>query len=385
MKAAVFSMPKRVKCEDVPDAKIEHPRDALVRVTSTAICGSDLHIYNGLMPQIGKQTLGHEFMGIIEDVGTEVTNLKKGDRVVVPFPIACGECFNCRHQVPVGCENSNPEKYGVRGDIMKNKGGGLFGYTDLYGGYAGGQAEAVRVPYADYGCRVVPEALSDDQALFLTDILPTGWAGAEWAHVSPGETVAVFGCGPVGLMAMKSARYRGAERVIGIDVVPYRLRMAEQACGAETVVANDGDIVETLIEMTGGHGPDVCIDAVGMEPDRGVGAMAKAALHMERGSMKVLDQAIHSVRRGGRVSILGVYGTSYDNFPLGQWMDKGIQITAGQAPVHNYIDALMPLVADGMIVTDDIITHHLTLDEVDKGYDMFNKKKDDCVKVVMRP
>ncbi len=385
MKAAVFSMPKRVTCENVPDPAIRDPRDAIVRVASTAICGSDLHIYNGLMPQLGKQTLGHEFMGVIEDVGSGVTNLKKGDRVVVPFPIACGECFNCRHGVPVGCENSNPEKYGVRGGVLKNKGGGLFGYTDLYGGYDGGQAEGVRVPYADYGCRVVPEALSDDQALFLTDILPTGWAGNDWANVGEGDTVAVFGCGPVGLMAQKCAWHRGAERVIGIDVVPYRLAMARDACGSETIDANERDAVDAVLEMTGGHGADVCIDAVGMEPDRGVGAKLKAAAHLERGSIDVLDQALEAVRRGGRVSVLGVYGTSYDNFPLGQWMDKGLQIKAGQAPVHNYIDELMALVADGKIVTDDIITHHLPLDEVDKGYEMFNNKKDDCVKVVLRP
>lgn len=385
MKAAVFSIPKRVKYEDVPDATIEDSRDALVRVTSTAICGSDLHIYNGLLPQLRKQTLGHEFMGIVEDVGSDVHKLKKGDRVVVPFPIACGECFNCLHQVPVGCENSNPEKYGVRGDILKNKGGGLFGYTDLYGGYAGGQAEAVRVPYADYGCRVVPEELTDDQALFLTDILPTGWAGNDWSHVGKDDTVVVFGCGPVGLMAQKCARYRGAKRVIGIDVVPYRLEAAERTCGSETVDVNGRDAVDAVLELTQGHGADVCIDAVGMEPDRGVGAKLKAAAHMERGSMKVLDNAIHSVRRGGRVSVLGVYGTSYDNFPLGQWMDKGIQITAGQAPVHNYIDKLMDLVANGDIVTNDIITHHMSLKEVDKAYDVFNSKKDNCVKVVLRP
>ncbi|HEX6930019.1 MAG TPA: zinc-dependent alcohol dehydrogenase [Gammaproteobacteria bacterium] len=385
MKAAVFSLPKRIKCEDVPDPAIKEPRDAIVRVTSTAICGSDLHIYNGLMPQLGKMVLGHEFMGVIEDVGADVTNLKKGDRVVVPFPIACGKCFNCTHKVPVGCENSNPEKYGVRGGILKDKGGGLFGYTDLYGGYDGGQAEAVRVPYADYGCRVVPESLSDDQALFLTDILPTGWAGNDWANAGEGDTVAVFGCGPVGLMAQKCAWHRGAECVIGIDVVPYRLAMAREACGSETIDANDRDAIDGVLEATGGHGADVCIDAVGMEPDRGLGAMAKAAAHLERGSIKVLNQALASVRRGGRVSVLGVYGTAYDNFPLGQWMDKGIQVTAGQAPVHNYIDELMTLVADGKIVTDDIITHHLPLEDVDKGYDIFNSKKDDCVKVVLRP
>ncbi|HEX7048111.1 MAG TPA: zinc-dependent alcohol dehydrogenase [Gammaproteobacteria bacterium] len=385
MKAAVFSMPKHVKCKDVPDPGIKDSRDAIVRVTSTAICGSDLHIYNGLMPQLHKQTLGHEFMGIIEDVGSGVNNLKKGDRVVVPFPIACGDCFNCRHDVPVGCENSNPEKYGVRGGVLKNKGGGLFGYTDLYGGYDGGQAEAVRVPYADYGCRIVPEEISDDQALFLTDILPTGWAGNDWAHVGEGDTVAVFGCGPVGLMAQKCAWHRGAAQVIGIDVVPYRLAMARDACGSETIDANERDAVDAVLEATGGHGADVCIDAVGMEPDRGIGAKVKAAAHLERGSIKVLDQAIAAVRRGGRVSVLGVYGTAYDNFPLGQWMDKGIQITAGQAPVHNYIDELMPLVAERKIVTDDIITHHLPLDEVDKGYEIFNNKKDNCVKVVLRP
>lgn len=385
MKAAVFSMPKRIKCEEVPDPRIEHPRDALLRVTATAICGSDLHLYNGLMPQLGKIVMGHEFMGVVEDVGKDVTNLKKGDRVVVPFPVACGECFNCQHQVPVGCENSNPDKYGPRGGVLTEKGGGLFGYSDLYGGYDGGQAEAVRVPYADYGCRKVPDDLSDEQVLFLTDIIPTGWAGNDWAHVGEGDTVAVYGCGPVGLMAQKIAWLRGAERVIGIDPVPYRLEMAQKANKVEGINASQVDAVDAVLEMTGGHGADVVIDAVGMEPDRGIAERLKAAIHLERGSIYVLDQAIASVRRGGRLSILGVYATAYDNFPLGQWMDKGIQITAGQAPVHNYIDRLMQLIVDGRLVTDDIITHRMPLDRVDEAYDMFNRKHDDCVKVVLHP
>ncbi|HLU61525.1 MAG TPA: zinc-dependent alcohol dehydrogenase [Gammaproteobacteria bacterium] len=385
MKAAVFSGPRNIRCEQVPDPGIVDSRDIILRVTSTAICGSDLHLYNGMFPQARKMVMGHEFMGIVEDVGKDVGNLKKGDRVVVPFPIACGRCFNCEHQVPVGCENSNPKHYGVKGGVMDSKGGGLFGYSDLYGGYDGGQAEAVRVPYADYGCRKVPDGLTDEQVLFLTDILPTGWAGNDWAHVGKGDTVAVFGCGPVGLMAQKVAWHRGAKRVIGVDVVPSRLEMAQKAANAETVNAGEVDAVDAIIGLTGGHGADVCIDAVGMEPDRGITERVIAAAHMERGSIKVLNDAVAAVRRGGRVAILGVYATSYDNFPLGQWMDKGIQITAGQAPVHNFIDKLIPLVAEGKLVLDDIITHRVALDDVDKAYDMFNRKQDNCVKVVMHP
>lgn len=385
MKAAVFHLPKSVRYEDVPDPKIEHARDAIVRVTATAICGSDLHIYNGMFPQVRNMVLGHEFMGIVEELGSDVTNLKRGDRVVVPFPIACGHCFFCEHDLPTGCEHSNEKNYGPRGGLMKEKGGGLFGYTDLYGGYDGGQAEAVRVPFADYGPRKVPDSLTDEQALFLTDILPTGWSGVDWAGVKGGETVVVFGCGPVGLMAMKAAWVRGAARVIGVDILKYRLDKARTAARAEVIDNSDGEAAEKILAMTGGRGADVAIDAVGMEADRNVLEKVKAAANLERGTIKVLEQAFTAVRRGGYVSVLGVYGTSYDNFPLAQWMDKGLTVKAAQAPVHAYIDELIGLVASGRIRTDDIITHPIPLADVAKGYSLFNKKEDECVKVVMRP
>lgn len=386
MKAAVFHKIHDIRCENVPDPTIEQETDAIIRVTATAICGSDLHVYNGYIPQIRSMVLGHEFMGIVEEVGSGVTKLKKGDRVVVPFPISCGNCFFCNHDVPNGCENSNPKKFGPKGNIFSEKGGGMFGYTDLYGGYNGGQAEAVRVPYADVGPRKIPDSLTDEQALFLTDILPTGWAGVDKAQVKPGETVVVFGCGPVGLMAQKAAWIKGAGRVIGVDVLPDRIRMAREVCNSEVVDASKVNAVEQILSMTEGHGADVGIEAVGLEAKTNVlEKIANIAVHLQSGSSKVVDQVIHSVRRGGRVSILGVYATSYDNFPLGQWMDKGLQIWTGQAPVHNYIDELIQMVEGGKIKTDDIITHRLSLEQVSEGYDKFNKKKDNCVKVVMKP
>lgn len=384
MKALVFHKPKDVRVETVDDPKILHVRDAIVRVTSTAICGSDLHIYNGLFPQPRPMTLGHEFMGVVEEVGPRVTNLKKGDRVVVPFPVACGQCWFCQRELPVACENSNPRYYGPEGN-PKQKGGGMFGYTDLYGGYAGGQAQFVRVPFADHGPRKVPGDLTDEQVLFLSDILPTGWFAVEWAGVKGGETVAVFGCGPVGLMAQKVARYKGALRVIGVDIEPYRLEKARLACGSETIDASRVDPVAALRELTGGRGPDVCIDAVGMEAERTLREKASAVLHLQRGTMKVLTQCLSAVRRGGAVSVVGVYGADYDNFPVGQLMDKGIELKAGQAPVHARIDKLLELVAERKIVAEDIISHRLPLSEAPRAYHIFNEKLEGCVKVVLKP
>lgn len=385
MKAAVFHKPKDIRCENVPDPRIEHPRDAIVRVTATAICGSDLHIYNGYFPQPRPMILGHEFMGVVEDVGPEVGNLKPGDRVVVPFPIACGICYFCEHKVPTGCMSSNPKHYGPHGGVTSHKGGGLFGYTDLYGGYNGGQAEAVRVPFADYGPRKVPSSLSDEQVLFLTDILPTGWAGVDRAGVQRGDTVAVFGCGPVGLMAQKCAWHRGAKRVIGIDVLPYRLEMARLSCGSDIINAKETNAVEAVLAMTDGHGADVTVEAVGMEADSTFLEKVSSKIHLQAGSIKVINDVMSVTRRGGKVSILGVYGTNYDNFPLGQWMDKGLQIWTGQAPVHNYIDELTKLIESGQLKTDDIITHKIPLAAVARGYSIFNNKEDGCVKVVLQP
>lgn len=385
MKALVFHKPKDVRVDTVDDPIIEESRDVILKVTSTAICGSDLHIYNGLFPQPKELVLGHEFMGIVEEVGSGVRNLKKGDRVVVPFPISCGSCHFCNISLPTHCENSNPEHYGPEGGLLDGKGGALFGYTDLYGGYSGGQAEYVRVPYADYGPRAVPDNLTDEESLFLTDIFPTGWAAIDWAELKGGETVVVFGCGPVGIMAMKSAWIRGAGRVIGVDIQDYRLEMARKSANAETINAKDNDAVELIRDMTGGYGADVCVDAVGMEADHGFWTKAKNVVQGEVGTMKVLERCFDAVRRGGTVSVVGVYGSPYDNCPLHQWFDKGLKIRGGQAPVHNYIDHLIDLVSTGKVKLDDIITHNVPLSEASKMYNIFNKKEDNCVKVVLKP
>lgn len=386
MKAVVFHKPKDIRVECVEDPKIEDSRDAVVSVTSTAICGSDLHFYNGTVIQARPMVLGHEFMGRVEEVGSDVKNLKKGDRVVVPFPIACGVCWFCKHDLPTQCENSNPQFYGPEGGLLKDKGGGIFGYGDIYGGYPGGQAELVRVPYADYGPRKVPDDLTDEQVLFLTDIFPTGYAGVDWAGIHGGETVAVFGCGPVGLMAQKSAWLRGAKRVIGLDVEQYRLDMAEKAGKAETILITDErSHIEKLREETDGRGPDVCIDAIGMEAHIPAFRKVEAAIHLEAGSIAALKQMTSAVRRGGTISVMGVYVTSYDNFPLGQIFDKGIQLRTGQSPVHNYIDELTGYVHDKRVRLDDIITHKGTLDDAPEMYEIFNTKKDGCIKVVLKP
>lgn len=388
MKAAVFHAPKTITCDTVDDPRLQAPRDAIIKVTSTAICGSDLHIYNGGIPQPRPMVMGHEFMGIVEEVGPEVKNLRRGDRVVVPFPIACGQCFFCNHDSPVNCENSNPEHYGPEGSLLDSKGGALFGYTDLYGGYDGGQAEYVRVPYADYGPRKVPDSLTDDQALFLTDIFPTGYTGVDWGEVKGGETVAIFGAGPVGLMAAKAAWLRGAKRVINVDVEAYRLEKARATAKSETILwegDNDKDVVAQIRDMTEGRGADVCIEAVGFEPLRSFMDRVKAVVNFEKGSPKVIEACCSAVRRNGIVSVLGVYVTHYDNFPLGQIFDKGLILKTGQAPAHKHIDKLMKFAEEGKVRLDDIITHHLPLSEVAKGYDIFRDHEDGCVKVVLKP
>ena len=387
MKAAVFHKMKDIQVETIDDPRIEDARDCILRVTSTAICGSDLHIYNGMVPQARDMVMGHEFMGIVEEVGTGVKNLKKGDRVVVPFPISCGTCHFCNMQLPTHCENSNPENYGPEGEVpmMKGVGAALFGYTDIYGGYNGGQAEYVRVPYADYGPRKVQDNLTDEQVLFLTDIFPTGWAAIDWAQLKGGETVAVWGCGPVGIMAMKSAWLQGAKRVIGIDIQPYRLEMARKSANAEVINYAEVDAVQVIRDMTGGYGADVCVDAVGMEADRNVLEKAMNVVQMEKGTMKVLEKCMDSVRRAGTVSVVGVYGSPYNNFPLYKWFDKGLTLRGGQAWVHRYIDHLISLVQEGKVKLDDIITHTVPLAEASRMYDIFNKKEDNCLKVVLKP
>jgi threonine dehydrogenase-like Zn-dependent dehydrogenase len=304
---------------------------------------------------------------------------------VVPFPVACGGCFFCSHGLPIHCEESNHNTYGPEGGLLSQKGGALFGYTDLYGGYSGGQAEFVRVPYADFGPRKVSDRFSDDQVLFLTDIFPTGFSGVEWAGVQGGETVAVFGCGPVGLMAQKCAYVRGARQVIAIDIQPYRLEAARRTTGATVVNSKEVDPVDAIRSLTEGRGADVCIDAVGMEADRTLWDKVKNIAHLEAGSTSALRQCFSAVRRGGSVSILGVYGMAYDNFPLGQIFDKGITVHSGQAPVHRYIDELIQWLDEDRIRLDDIISHRLPLDEAPRAYEIFNEKKDDCVKVVLQP
>ena len=387
MKAAVIHGAHKVTCDTVDDPSIQTDRDIILKVTATAICGSDLHIYSGALPQKRPMVLGHEFMGIVEETGKGVTNLQRGDRVVVPFPIACGQCFFCNHELPGHCEHSNPEKYGPEGGLMDQKGGALFGYTDLYGGYDGGQAQYVRVPYADYGPRKVPDSLTDEQVLFLTDIFPTGYTGIDWGEVKGGEVVAIFGAGPVGVMAAKSAWLRGASRVFVIDPLPYRLEKAQRSANVETILWDDGpqEAIALIREATNNRGADVCVDAVGFEPKRNVAEKAKAVINMEKGSIKVLEACMSAVRRGGTVSVLGVYATTYDNFPLGQFFDKGIILKGGQAPAHKHIDKLLGYVNDGKVRLDDIITHRLPLTEISHAYDIFSNREDNCVKVVLDP
>ncbi|WP_312303548.1 zinc-dependent alcohol dehydrogenase [Chryseobacterium sp.] len=386
MKAAVFHSPGKITCDTVEDPKILDDHDIILKVTSTSICGSDLHMYSGGIPQTRPMVMGHEFMGIVEETGKNITGLKPGDRVVVPFPIACGNCFFCQHDLPTACEHSNPDHYGPEGGIFTEKGGALFGYTDLYGGYNGGQAQYVRVPYAHFGPRKVPENLTDEQVLFLTDIFPTGYTGVMWAGLKGGETVAVFGAGPVGTMAVKSAVLHNAKKVIVIDTLQYRLDRIKKLTGCETILWEDAEsTVAQIRDLTDGRGTDVCIEAVGFEPERNFIDRAKAVLNFEKGSIKVLEACMSAVRRGGTVSVLGVYPVNYDNFRLGQIFDKGITIKAGQCNVHPVIDRLMGYVESGQVTLDDVITHRLSLDAVDKGYEIFDKKEDGCVKVVLDP
>jgi len=387
MKAAVIHAPGKVSYDTVDDPGIQDSSDVILKVTATAICGSDLHIYSGGIPQPRPMVLGHEFMGIVEETGSNVKKLKRGDRVVVPFPIACGACFFCTHDLPIHCEHSNPKHYGAEGGILTEKGGALFGYTDLYGGYDGGQAEYVRVPYADVGPRVVPDSMTDEQVLFLTDIFPTGYTGVDWGQLKGGESVAIFGSGPVGIMAAKSAWLRHAGRVIIVDTLQYRLDKAKETAQCETILWEDGakDVVEQIRAMTEGRGADLCIDAVGFEPERTIIDRAKAVINFEKGSVKVLEACMSAVRRGGIVSVLGVYPVNYDNFPIGQFFDKGIILRGGQAPAHKYIDRLLAYVMEGKVKLNDIITHRLPLSEVAHAYSIFKKREDGCVKVVLDP
>ncbi|MBV9081356.1 MAG: glutathione-dependent formaldehyde dehydrogenase [Acidobacteriaceae bacterium] len=389
MRANCWIGKRDVRVESVPDPKILNQRDAIVKITSTAICGSDLHLYNGFVPTMESgDILGHEFMGEVVEVGPAVKNLRKGDRVVVPFPIACGSCFMCRRTLFACCENSNPNAW-MAEKMWGHPLAGIFGYSHLTGGFAGGQAEYARVPYADVGPIKVPEGLTDDQVLFLSDIFPTGYMGAEMCDIQPGDTIAVWGCGPVGQFAIKSAFLLGAERVIAIDRFPPRLRMAREKAGAETLNYEEVDVRDALKEMTGGRGPDACIDAVGMEAHApgvfGAYDRAKQAIMQETDRPIALRQAIMSCRNGGTVSVIGVYGGFIDKFPMGSVMNRAITIRTGQCHAQRYLQPLLERIQKGEIDPGFVITHRMKLEDAPEGYAMFVNKQDDCIKVVLKP
>jgi threonine dehydrogenase-like Zn-dependent dehydrogenase len=389
MRALTFHGSHDVRVDTVPDPEIVNPRDAIIEVTSTAICGSDLHLYDGVIPAVQKgDILGHEFMGRVVDVGSGST-LKKGQRVVVPFTISCGQCFHCKIQQFSACDNSNPaEKQELTEPLFGHPVSGLFGYSHLTGGYPGGQAEYVRVPFSDVGPIVVPEGMEDDEVLFLSDILPTGWMAAENAEITAGDTVAVWGCGPVGLFAVQSARIMGAHQVIAIDHHPRRLELARQM-GAKVIDYSQTHVLEALMEMTGGIGPDAVIDAVGMEshgfaPDNILDSV-KQKVGMGADAPHALRMAIMACRKGGRISMPGVYGGFADKFPLGALMEKGLQLRTGQTHVQRYTHDLMRRIQEGEIDTTFMISHRLPLEEAPRGYRNFKDNQNDWTKVVLKP
>ncbi|MCA1615712.1 MAG: glutathione-dependent formaldehyde dehydrogenase [Acidobacteria bacterium] len=390
MKALCWFGKNDVRVEEVPEPKIINPRDAILKITRTAICGSDLHLLDGYVPAMSKgDIMGHEFMGEVVETGSEVKILRPGDRVVVPFTISCGSCFFCIRGQYSLCDNTNPNA-GMAETVYGYSGAGLFGFSHLYGGYAGGQAEYVRVPFADVGPVKIPDGLDDEQVLFLSDIFPTGYMAAENCDIQPGDTVAVWGCGPVGQFAIKSAYLLGAGRVIGIDWVPERLAMAAAEGKAETLNFLDVDVFDKLKEMTGGIGPDSCIDAVGMEAHGhgSVGAWidrAKAALMLATDRPTALRQAINACRKGGTVSVPGVYGGFLDKIPFGAAFAKGLTFKMGQTHVQKYLRPLLELIERGDIDPSFVITHRLRLADAPQGYDIFKNKEDECIKIVMQP
>jgi threonine dehydrogenase-like Zn-dependent dehydrogenase len=379
-----------VRVLDVPDPEILNPHDAIVRVTLTAICGSDLHLYDGVVPTMMRgDILGHEFMGEIVEVGSEVKNLKPGDRVIVPFPIACGRCWFCQNRLWSLCDNTNPNAWMVEA-ITGYAGAGIYGYSHMYGGYAGGQAEYARVVFADTNAMKIPEGIPDEKVLFLTDILPTGYMAAENCDIKPGDVVAVWGAGPVGLFAIASARLLGAERIIAIDRIPERLALAQEQWGAEPLNYEDvDDPFDEIKQRTGGRGPDRCIDAVGME---GHGHTVDAIYDRVKQAMRVqfdrahsLRQALHACRKGGTVSIPGVYAGLIDKVPFGTAFAKGLTLKMGQTHVHNYAAPLLDRIQRGEIDPSVIISHRVSLEDAPEMYEIFRDKEQDCVKVVMTP
>jgi threonine dehydrogenase-like Zn-dependent dehydrogenase len=390
MKALCWYGVNDVRVDDVPDPQILDRRDAIIKITSTAICGSDLHLLDGYMPTMEKgDIIGHEPMGEVVEVGPAVKNLKVGDRVVVPFTISCGECFFCKKGLNSACDNSNPNAELAK-ELMGHAPSGLLGYSHLTGGFAGGQAEYLRVPYADVGPLKVPGDLTDEQVLFLSDAFPTGYMAAENAEIEEGDTIAVWGCGPVGQFAMKSALMMGVGRIFAIDNVPERLQMAERESGAETINFDEVNVYETLQEKTGGRGPDRCIDAVGCEalaggmPD-GLLDSIKTATFMATDRVHVLRQAIWSCRKGGTISVPGVYVGAGDKLPVGALMNKGLTLKTGQTHMLKYMPICLEKIQNGDIDPSFIVTHEVPLEEAPKMYSTFKHKQDGCIKVVLKP
>jgi threonine dehydrogenase-like Zn-dependent dehydrogenase len=389
MRALTWHGKGNMRCETVPDPRIEHPRDAIIKVTACAICGSDLHIYDGVIPSMEHgDVLGHETMGEVVEVGAANSKLRVGDRVVVPFTIACGECFFCQRGYFSGCERSNPDAEKAS-KLWGHSPAGLFGYSHLLGGYPGGQAEYLRVPFADVGPIKIPDGLSDEQVLFLSDIYPTGYMGAEFCDIKGGETIAVFGCGPVAQFAIRSAFLLGAERVIAIDTVPERLSLAANA-GAITIDFMREDVYDRIQELTQGRGADACIDAVGTEPHTSASFdsmldRAKVAIFLGTDRPHVLRQAIHNTRNFGVVSIIGVYGGFVNKIPMGSAINRGLTFRMAQTPVQHYLPKLLERIVKGEIDPSFVITHTVPLERGPEMYKTFRDKQDGCIKVVMKP
>ncbi|MCY0990473.1 glutathione-dependent formaldehyde dehydrogenase [Nannocystis sp. ILAH1] len=389
MKALRYHGARDVRVETVPDPQLADGKDMIVKVTACAICGSDLHLYDGLIPTLQKgDILGHEFMGEVLEVGREVRDVQKGDRVVVPFNISCGDCFFCKRQLWSLCDRSNPNA-ALATKQFGAAPAGLFGYSHMFGGYPGGQAEYVRVPFADVNHVKIETDLSDEQVLFIGDIFSTGFMAVDVCDVQEGDVVAVWGCGPVGLFALKSALMLGAKRVIAIDRFPERLELARTKCDATPIDYEKSDVIEVLKELTSGRGPDICIDAVGMEA-HGHGLefwydRVKQAVGLQTDRPTALRQAVMACRKGGTVSVPGVYGGPIDHFPFGAAFNKGLTLKMGQTHTHRYAPALLQRIAAGEIDPSFIITHRLHLEEAPKGYDIFQHKKEGCIKVVLKP
>ena len=387
MRALTYHGSKDVRVESVPDPIIQHSDDVILRVTATAICGSDLHLYRGKIPMVKDgDILGHEFMGIVEDTGPAVTNVQKGDRVVIPFVIACGHCYFCEQDLYAACETTNPDRGGSLNKKSARPPAALFGYSHMYGGVPGGQAELVRVPKGNVGPFKIPGSLADEQVLFLTDILPTGYQAVLNADVKPGSTIAIFGAGPVGLMAAACARMLGAETIFMIDHHQYRLDFAAEVYGTIGINFDEiDDPAEVILEKTNFRGVDASIDAVGFEAKGSAIETTLTTLKLETSSGEVLRQSIAATRRGGIISVPGVYSGFIHGFLFGDSFDKGQTFKMGQTHVHTYLPDLLNFIEEGRLSPADIITHRMSLEDAPKGYDIFNNKEEDCRKVVLTP